>query len=286
MSASSRWRMRKPARSSSSIRERRGPQALQRAFLRAGAATGERPSRRGRRYLAAADRFALHARRCSDSSKLASAGAYEIDSVRARHACAAQHAARGRVALAPPASPLPQRCAAEDIRDIRGPKAIAAVLAVPGAGRVARCAARASAAMPLWRWTRARQLAAAHCCRSRSRCSAWRTSGALMQPGSAREFSIAVSDIVRNYIEAAFNVTATHRTTEEFLHDLLRLARNRSARRASRICWRSSCSSATSSNSPGMSLDDADHGIAVPERPQLRDRDPNRPATARPRGGP
>ena len=44
---------------------------------------------------------------------------------------------------------------------------------------------------------------------------------ALMQPARAREFSIAVSDVVRRYIEERFGVTATHRTTEEFLHDLL-----------------------------------------------------------------
>jgi hypothetical protein len=43
----------------------------------------------------------------------------------------------------------------------------------------------------------------------------------LMQPADAREFSIAVSDVVRRYIEERFAVTATHRTTEEFLHDLL-----------------------------------------------------------------
>jgi len=42
-----------------------------------------------------------------------------------------------------------------------------------------------------------------------------------MQPSSVREFSIAISDIVRLYIEDEFKVTATHRTTEEFLHDLL-----------------------------------------------------------------
>jgi hypothetical protein len=30
-----------------------------------------------------------------------------------------------------------------------------------------------------------------------------------------------MSDVVRQYIEAEFKVTATHRTTEEFLHDLL-----------------------------------------------------------------
>jgi hypothetical protein len=43
----------------------------------------------------------------------------------------------------------------------------------------------------------------------------------LLDPASAREFSIAVSDIVRQYIEVQFMVTATHRTTEEFLRDLL-----------------------------------------------------------------
>jgi hypothetical protein len=43
----------------------------------------------------------------------------------------------------------------------------------------------------------------------------------LLNPASVREFSIAISDVVRQYIEAAFKVTATHRTTEEFLHDLL-----------------------------------------------------------------
>ena len=44
---------------------------------------------------------------------------------------------------------------------------------------------------------------------------------ALMQPARAREFSTAVSDIVRRYIEQRFEVTATRRTTEEFLRDLL-----------------------------------------------------------------
>jgi hypothetical protein len=43
----------------------------------------------------------------------------------------------------------------------------------------------------------------------------------LLDPASVREFSIAISDVVRQYIEAEFKVTATHRTTEEFLHDLL-----------------------------------------------------------------
>jgi hypothetical protein len=42
----------------------------------------------------------------------------------------------------------------------------------------------------------------------------------LMQPEHAREFSIAVSVVIREYIEKCFPVRAAHRTTEEFLHDL------------------------------------------------------------------
>ena len=44
---------------------------------------------------------------------------------------------------------------------------------------------------------------------------------ALMEPGKANQFSIAVSEIIRNYIEKRFQARAAHRTTEEFLHDLL-----------------------------------------------------------------
>jgi hypothetical protein len=42
----------------------------------------------------------------------------------------------------------------------------------------------------------------------------------LMQPEHAREFSIAVSEVVRDYIEARFLVRAAHYTTDDFLHDL------------------------------------------------------------------
>jgi hypothetical protein len=40
-----------------------------------------------------------------------------------------------------------------------------------------------------------------------------------MQPASAREFSIAVSVVVREYTEGRFATYAAHRTTAEFLHD-------------------------------------------------------------------
>lgn len=42
----------------------------------------------------------------------------------------------------------------------------------------------------------------------------------LLQPEHAREFSIAVSEVVRDYIEKSFRVRAAHRTSAEFLRDL------------------------------------------------------------------
>ena len=45
----------------------------------------------------------------------------------------------------------------------------------------------------------------------------------LMQPESAHAFSLAVSEIVRRFIEECLPVRAAHRTTNEFLHDLLKL---------------------------------------------------------------
>ena len=41
-----------------------------------------------------------------------------------------------------------------------------------------------------------------------------------MQPEQARAFSIAVSEVVRDYIEQCFDVQAAHRTTNEFFRDL------------------------------------------------------------------
>jgi hypothetical protein len=108
--------------------------------------------------------------------------------------------------------------AAEDIRDIRGPKFMFPPWLLPAA--IAGAVLLAFGALGLWRWLRRRrqprvllpfEIAL-------QRLEEMR---ALMQPDDAREFSIAVSDVVRRYIEERFSVTATHRTTEEFLHDLL-----------------------------------------------------------------
>lgn len=43
----------------------------------------------------------------------------------------------------------------------------------------------------------------------------------LMKPETMREYSYRVSEIIRVYIEEIFNARAAHRTTEEFLHDLV-----------------------------------------------------------------
>jgi len=105
----------------------------------------------------------------------------------------------------------------EDIRDIRGPQ-----FAVPWLfpALVAGGAALAGGAYGVWRWRRGRRRPRIL---SPFEVALQRLEGiqALMQPLSAREFSIAVSDIVRSYIEQGFKFTATHRTTEEFLRDLL-----------------------------------------------------------------
>jgi hypothetical protein len=145
---------------------------------------------------------------------VSAAGVATADAATARAAAtdaATTHAAATNVATTDAA-------AAEDIRDIRGPKGIFPlwqVLALLAGGALLAICGYAA-----WRWARRRkaprpqqlfEIALQRLEEIRS----------LMQPSSVREFSIAISDIVRRYIEDEFKVTATHRTTEEFLHDLL-----------------------------------------------------------------
>lgn len=106
--------------------------------------------------------------------------------------------------------------AAPDIRDIRGPKPVPSPwLWVAGAA----CGLAAGAlACGIWRWKQ----------RSVDRMKLpfeialerLEEARALLHPGTAREFSFAVSEVVRDYIEERFHVRAARRTTEEFLHDL------------------------------------------------------------------
>jgi hypothetical protein len=107
--------------------------------------------------------------------------------------------------------------AAEDIRDIRGPKVLLADWMLPAV--IAGVAIIALAIYGVWRWRRNRRACVLLPHESAlQRLEEIRT---LMQPARAREFSTAASDIVRSYIEQRFDVTATRRTTEEFLRDLL-----------------------------------------------------------------
>jgi hypothetical protein len=69
-----------------------------------------------------------------------------------------------------------------------------------------------------WRWLRARRPQLTLVQRTLLKLDATRP---LMEGGDARAFSVAVSDIVRGYVEARFNVHATQRTTPEFLRDCL-----------------------------------------------------------------
>jgi hypothetical protein len=110
---------------------------------------------------------------------------------------------------------------ADDIRDIRGPKGMFPLwIAIALAAALALLAAGGYGA---WRWfhrkRKVRPLRPFEIALQRLE-----EIRPLMRPSSVREFSIAISDIVRRYIEEEFHLTATHRTTEEFLHDLLQSA--------------------------------------------------------------
>lgn len=106
----------------------------------------------------------------------------------------------------------------EDIRDIRGPKGMLPSWLIPAllAGALLLLIGGYAAWRRYRRRHRPRVLLPFEV--ALQRLEDIRT---LLDPASAREFSIAVSDIVRQYIEIQFMVTATHRTTEEFLRDLL-----------------------------------------------------------------
>jgi hypothetical protein len=115
-----------------------------------------------------------------------------------------------------PASAAQSADSTEDIRDIRGPKRVAPGWLVPV---LLSAALLALVAYVVWRRRRrdiSRVLLPFEVALQRLE-----EIRALMIPARAREFGIAVSDIVRIYIEQRFTVVATQRTTEEFLQDLL-----------------------------------------------------------------
>lgn len=108
----------------------------------------------------------------------------------------------------------------EDIRDIRGPKAVPTALSVVLAVLVGALLVMLGAAYAFWRHrhrgARHRNLTLSE--QTLERLEAIRP---LMSPTTAREFGIAASEVIRSYIERRFDVIATQRTTEEFLQTLL-----------------------------------------------------------------
>jgi hypothetical protein len=121
--------------------------------------------------------------------------------------------------------------AGEDIRDIRGPKAVPGSWVLPavlvGALLMTLCVAYA-----IWR-RRHRGARPRNLTLLEQTLERLESTKALMEPATAREFGIAASEVIRNYIEKRFMVIATQRTTEEFLQTLLQssnetLARHRS----------------------------------------------------------
>jgi hypothetical protein len=121
-------------------------------------------------------------------------------------------------AAAPSAAAAAEPATAEDIRDIRGPKGMLPPWLIPAL--LAGGALLALAGYAAWRWKQRQRIPRAL---QPFEIALQRLEDirSLMNPASVREFSIAISDIVRAYIEASFEVTATHLTTEEFLRDLL-----------------------------------------------------------------
>jgi hypothetical protein len=133
-------------------------------------------------------------------------------------ACA-RHAARGCAWLAIlPGAAIAE--VAEDIRDIRGPKAVSGSWVLPAAVAAAIVVALCIACIV--RSRRHRELRRRPLTLSERTLQRLDSTRPLMRPDTARAFGIAASELIRDYIEKQFDVVATQRTTEEFLQALLR----------------------------------------------------------------
>ncbi|MEO6874692.1 MAG: hypothetical protein ABI222_07710 [Opitutaceae bacterium] len=132
----------------------------------------------------------------------------------------AQPALTGPAAAAtnPLLPPGPAQKISGDIRDIRGPIHLPPPLL--WVWWLAGGLALAALLYAGWRWRQHRARAAA-LLPYQIALARLEEARALMQPENAREFSILVSEIVRQFIEERFHVRAARRTTEEFLRDLL-----------------------------------------------------------------
>ena len=108
--------------------------------------------------------------------------------------------------------------AAEDIRDIRGPKEMPESWVLPAA--LAAAIVAAVCAYVVWRKSH-RGVRRPTPTLSELTLQRLDSTRPLMRPETARAFGIAASELIRDYIEKRFDVVATQRTTEEFLQALL-----------------------------------------------------------------
>jgi Domain of unknown function (DUF4381) len=110
----------------------------------------------------------------------------------------------------------------DDIRDIRGPKSVLTQSQWTSAVIAGAIFIVALAAFVVWRQRRrARGPRPRILTLLEQTLQRLEETKPLMRADSAREFGIAASEVIRNYIEKRFNVSATQRTTEEFLQTLL-----------------------------------------------------------------
>jgi hypothetical protein len=117
---------------------------------------------------------------------------------------------------APPAPP--SAAVQEDIRDIRPPLHIAAPF--PWLAWTSGMLGAAALCIVFWKLLRRKRRKQAY----EIALERLENTRALMRENDAEPFCLAVSDIVREFIEGTLPVRAVHRTTNEFLRDLADLS--------------------------------------------------------------
>ncbi len=104
-----------------------------------------------------------------------------------------------------------------DIHEIRGPIAIDSSNWGWWLLTLFSAIALAAIIYGIWRWRRSRRIALSIDGQALRRLEDARS---LMRPERSREFADAVSEAVRQYLEARFSLAVTRQTTEEFLQEL------------------------------------------------------------------